>query len=84
MGAWFSGNSSCAWSEGVNYDLSAVPATGSMQFQLVTNGMMFKAGTTNKNPGSQKYMSLQLLSQINVMVSAGGGQSAAGVDGKAG
>jgi hypothetical protein len=42
-----------------------------MQFQLLTNAMMFRAGTTNKNPRSTKYMSMQMLSQINVMVSAG-------------
>jgi hypothetical protein len=53
----------------MNYDLTAVPATGSVQFELMTNEHVFKQGlVAEKNPKSPKYLSIQLMNQIPVMV----------------
>ncbi|KAI3428137.1 hypothetical protein D9Q98_006520 [Chlorella vulgaris] len=58
----------CTWDDAMPYDLSAVPGTGSMQFEMMTNIHFFKNDlATAKQPKSPKRFFAQLLPSIPVM-----------------
>jgi hypothetical protein len=58
----------CTWDDAMPYDLSAVPGTGSMQFEMMTNIHVFKDDlATAKQPKSPKRFFAQLLPSVPVM-----------------
>jgi hypothetical protein len=57
----------CTWNDLMPYDLTAVPGTGSMQFEIMTHLHIFKDGQSPKKPSSAKRFYAQMLPTLPVM-----------------